>query len=265
MKLNFKYIIVLASLLILTSVNTRADIPGNVFGVELGQDVFLLSSIEKFGAMYMNFKIAPDNPMAPFDLYSIKANNNFQVEGVYARAEVSSKECQNELRKTARQIEIDLGVIFYEVIKKGKISYISENDTKVLALSCHRYRKYKRNSLNDIVLALVSKEKLPKSVKVDKVKSDRMFKLIRQREIYKREIMLVSKNDFSGAWSTDCADNKSGIVISRLRDGFYHFLICSSWKCINAPRISSNDVEIVDIKNLRISGRNYKLCETLDK
>jgi len=265
MQSNLLFLKVFVMFLILASANSRADNPGSIFGIELGQDVFKLSPIEKFGSMYMSFKITPKKPMVPFDLYSIKANNNFQVQGIYARAKVSSEECESELKKIARQIETGLGVTLNETLKRKKVAFISEDDKALLVISCDRYRKYNEKNLKDIVLVLFSKEKILKSLEVDKVKSKKMYELLGRNEIKKREINLVSSHDLSGVWSTDCTDNKSGIAIKKLRDNYYHFLICSSIKCINVPRISSNDVEIVDVENLKIAGQNYEVCTPLDK
>lgn len=256
---------VFAIFLILASANSRADNPNSIFGVELGQDVFKLSSIEKFGSMHMNFKITPEKPMTPFDLYSIKANKKFQVQGIYARAKVSSEECEGELKKMARQIEISFGITLNEIPIKNSVAYVSEDDNTLLALRCDRYRKYKEKNLKDLMLVLVSKEKTPKSLEVDKVKSNKMHELLRRNEIEQREIKLVSTHDLSGVWSVDCTDNKSEIAIKKLRENVYHFLVCSSFKCINLPRISSKDVELIDAGHLNIAGQSYELCATLEK
>lgn len=101
MRANFLNVTII--LFILASGNTRADNPDGMFGIALGQDVFDLSSIGKFGSMSMNFKIAPNKPMAPFDLYSIKTNSNYKVQGIYARAKTSSEECEKELDKIVNQ------------------------------------------------------------------------------------------------------------------------------------------------------------------
>lgn len=157
-----------------------------------------------------------------------------------------------------------MGITLNEVLIKKKVVFISEDDNTLLTISCDRYRKHKEKDLKDIMLVLFSKEETLKSLEEDKEKSKRMYELLKNNEIKKREIQLVSKHDLSGLWSTDCADSRSGILIKRLRDNFYHFLVCSPTKCINIPRISQDDVEIVDVMHLNISGKNYEYCKTPD-
>jgi hypothetical protein len=143
---------------------------------------------------------------------------------------------------------------------KRNTVYISEDESSLVAIGCSKYRKYNRKDLKDIVLALVSKNKKIQAINVDKAKSKKMFELLRKKEIEKREINIVLDHDLSGFWSTNCIVNKSGVVVKKLRDNYYHFLICSSTKCINVPRISSSDVAIIDTENIKISGQNYELC-----
>jgi len=215
--------------------------------------------------MYMHFKIAPEIPMTPFDFYSIKANNKFEVQWISARAKVSSEECEGELKKIAHQIEGRLNLTLSETLDKNTLAFISENDDTLLSLSCGRYRKYQEKNLKDISVFLASKEKLPRSLEVDKEKSKRMHEIIKRNRIKKVEINLISNHDLSGEWSTNCSGNNSGISIKKIREYFYHFFLCSGFKCIHVPRITSDDVEIVNAKHLRVSGQNYKLCKTLDK
>jgi len=260
---SFNYKIVLM-FLILNSAHTRADNPSQLFGIDLGQDVFKLSSIEKLGSAHMNFKITPTKPMIPFDLYSVKADNNFRVQSVFAMAKVAAEACQRELKKTVQQIEGSLDITFNETLTKNKTIYMSEDDKTMIVISCNRYRKYRETQLKDMTLVLASKESLPKSTEIDKVKSQKMNQIIRKSKIKKREIKIDSNHDFSGGWSTDCSDSLSGIAIQKLRDNTYHFLVCSTDKCINMPDVSSDNVEVVDNQHLKISGQLYIYCSNLN-
>jgi len=78
-------------------------------------------------------------------------------------------------------VEKDLGVTFNETPIKKKVAFVSEDDKTLLAINCDRYRKYKENNLKDIMLVLFSKEKTPKSLEVDKVKSKKMYELLRRK------------------------------------------------------------------------------------
>jgi hypothetical protein len=260
MRFNPFYVKIILVVLIFNSTHTKADNPNQLFGIELGQDVFKLSSIEKLGSAHMNFKITPTKPMFPFDLYSVQADNNFRVMSVFAMAKVAAETCQNELKKIVHQIEGNLGITFNETLSKKKTVYMSEDDKTLIVISCNRYRKYRETQLKDMTLVLASKERLSKSVEIDKVKSQKMNQIIRKSRIQKRGIKIVSNHDFSGRWSSDCSDNNSGIAIKKLRDNIYHFLMCSSNKCINMPRVSTNNVEVVDIQHLKIAGQSYNFC-----
>lgn len=258
--MNSFYIKLNLLLLILASTYSRADNPNNLFGVELGQDVFELSSIEKLGSAHMNFKIAPNTPMTPFDLYSVKADNNFRVQSVFAMAKVPADACESELKKMIHQLEFSLGVTFNETLSKKKTVFMSEDDKTMMGISCNRYRKYREKQLKDIVFILAMKERLSKSIEVDKVKSQKMSAILRKNRIQKTEIKIDSKHDFSGGWSVDCSNKNSGIAITKLRDNIYHFLMCSTAKCIKLPRVTSENVEIIDNKHLKIAGKLFEHC-----
>lgn len=253
----------LAIIFFLSSTNAIAENPSSIFDIELGQDVFELSAIEKLGSMYMSFKIAPKKTMPPFDLYSIKADDNYQVQGIYARAKVPSEECESELIKIAHQKEISLGITFKKMVKREESSFMSEDDKSFLAISCGSFRDYRRKEFKDIVMVLYSKEKVVKLVDVDNVKAKKMGNILRKNRAQKTEIKLNSHHDFAGIWSSDCSNSSSGVAIVKLRENIYNFMICSTAKCINAPGISSNDVEIVNNKHLKVTGRDYKYCKAL--
>ena len=259
MRLN-PYFYKIFLIVFLVNSNSKADNPNILFGVEVGQDVFELSSIEKLGSAHMNFKIAPNTPMTPFDLYSVKADNNFRVQSVFAMAKVPADACESELKKRVQQLELSLGVTFNETHIKKKTVFMSEDDKTILGISCNRYRKYREKQLKDIVLVLASKERLSKSIEVDKAKSQKMSEILRNNRIKKTEINIVSNHDFSGGWSMDCSVKNSGIAITKLRDNIYHFLVCSTAKCINVPGVRSENVEIVDSKHLNIAGQEYERC-----
>lgn len=248
--------------LMVASTASKAGNPSHLFGVKLGQDVFELSSIEKLGSEHLRYKITPQTPMTPFDLYSVKADNNFHVQSIFAMAKVPADDCENELQKIMHQLEASLGVNFNETPIKKKTIYMSEDEKTLMVISCNRYRKYRETQLKDITLVLASKEKLSKSIEVDKAKSQKMSQIIRKSSIEKREIKIVSNHDFSGGWSSDCSDKNSGIAIKKIRENIYHFLVCSYAKCINMPGITSVNVEIVDEKHLNIAAQHYEHCTT---
>jgi len=247
-------------LLVLSNTNTRAENPSSLFGAELGGDVFELPSIDRFGYAAMRFRFIPKTPMAPFDLYSIYADNDFGVQAIYAMAKISSDKCESELKNIVRRMEKKHDVSFEKTRRKKELVFSSEDDTTLLEVSCNRYRKLREDQLRDILLVLASKERISNSPEVDPEKDSRMIGIINAKRKKRREIKLESSDDFSGGWAADCADNNSGFGIAKIRDNYYHFLLCGSTKCINLPGISSDNVEIIDAKHLKISGREYKLC-----
>jgi hypothetical protein len=253
------------SFLALYCTSAKSENPGNLFGVTLGQDVVGLPSIEAFGNAAMQYSFAPRKPTKPFDLYSVYANNDFAVQTIYARAKVSSDECEGKLRKTAHQIEASHGVKFEAILRSKKTVFVSEDDVSFMEMSCTRYRRLRKEQFKDIYLLLASKETTSVSSKVDTKKRAKISTIIGENKRKKREIKLESNHDFSGGWASDCTEKNSGIGIKKIRDNYYHFLLCGAMKCINVPRISSSDVEIVDNTRLKIAGQQYKLCTAWNK
>ena len=243
----------------------EADNPGILFGVELGQDVFELPEIDKFGSAGMQFRFTPNEAETPFDLYSVYADNDYSVQAIYAMAPVSATECQKELKDLAHRIAANHGIRLIETLKKNKTVFVSEDENSLILISCNRYRKYRQEELKDITLVLAAKDRTTKLSKPDAEKRARMHEIISTKKRQRREIKLESSHDFSGVWASDCTKKDSGIGITKIRENYYHFLLCGSFKCINLPRISSDDVKIIDTTHLKIAGLQYKRCAVWDE